>query len=317
MTRTRKIFTWTFASLVVLLAVLVLIIVFFDWNRIKPPLNAKVSEELHRPFAINGNLAVVWQREPDEGGWRAWVPWPHVVAEDLSLGNPDWSKTAADGHPQARRVAHFAPGLAGAACGDPAHRPHRTECRPAAPGRRPRQLDIQVRSERPERRAFELGGGHRRDRLRQGPRHPRRPEPEDSARPDHRPAGQTDSVQRYRRRQSGENRAGEGRCASGLRVRPEGQRPVPRPETRGRRQDRRPAGLAGCGQAVSASGPGEDRRHQRRTGRHPDRSAEPRCSGLAPETGRHQPGQSLPADRRDPAGYAAVCHRRPFDRQAA
>ncbi|MGF0242157.1 AsmA family protein [Rhodococcus sp. IEGM1300] len=92
MTRTPKIFGWIVGSLVVLLAVLVLIIVFFDWNRIKPPLNAKVSEELHRPFAINGNLAVIWQREPDEGGWRAWVPWPHVVAEDLSLGNPDWSK---------------------------------------------------------------------------------------------------------------------------------------------------------------------------------------------------------------------------------
>ncbi|VVN81862.1 AsmA family protein [Pseudomonas fluorescens] len=92
MTRTRKIVLWTVASLVVLLAVLVLVIAFFDWNRIKPPLNAKVSEELHRPFAINGNLAVIWQREPDEGGWRAWLPWPHVVAEDLSLGNPDWSK---------------------------------------------------------------------------------------------------------------------------------------------------------------------------------------------------------------------------------
>ncbi|VVQ31632.1 hypothetical protein PS943_02443 [Pseudomonas fluorescens] len=92
MTRTRKIFTWTLASLVVLLAVLVLIIAFFDWNRIKPTVNAKVSEELHRPFAINGSLAVDWQREPDEGGWRAWVPWPHVVAQDLSLGNPDWSK---------------------------------------------------------------------------------------------------------------------------------------------------------------------------------------------------------------------------------
>ncbi len=92
MTRTRKILAWAVTSLVVLLAVLVLVIVFFDWNRIKPSLNAKVSEELHRPFAINGNLAVVWQRERDEGGWRAWVPWPHVVAEDLSLGNPDWSK---------------------------------------------------------------------------------------------------------------------------------------------------------------------------------------------------------------------------------
>ncbi|AZC99839.1 AsmA family protein [Pseudomonas chlororaphis] len=92
MTRTRKILAWTVGSLFLLLVVLVLIIAFFDWNRIKPPLNAKVSEELHRPFAINGNLAVIWQREPDEGGWRAWVPWPHVVAEDLTLGNPDWSK---------------------------------------------------------------------------------------------------------------------------------------------------------------------------------------------------------------------------------
>jgi uncharacterized protein involved in outer membrane biogenesis len=93
MMRTRKILAWTVASLVFLLAILVLIIAFFDWNRIKPPLNAKVSEELHRPFAINGNLAVIWQREPDEGGWRAWVPWPHVVAEDLTLGNPQWSKS--------------------------------------------------------------------------------------------------------------------------------------------------------------------------------------------------------------------------------
>ncbi|MFJ2692011.1 AsmA family protein [Pseudomonas sp. NPDC087336] len=93
MTRTRKILAWSITSFVVLLAVLVLVIVFFDWNRIKPSLNAKVSEELHRPFAINGDLAVVWRREPDESGWFAWVPWPHVVAQDLSLGNPDWSKT--------------------------------------------------------------------------------------------------------------------------------------------------------------------------------------------------------------------------------
>ena len=94
MTRTRKIVVWSCASFVLSIAVVVLVLVFFDWNRIKPTLNAKVSEELHRPFAINGNLAVVWAREPDEGGWRAWVPWPHVIAEDLTLGNPDWSKQA-------------------------------------------------------------------------------------------------------------------------------------------------------------------------------------------------------------------------------
>jgi uncharacterized protein involved in outer membrane biogenesis len=93
MTRSRKIFAWISGTLLVLLAVLVIVIATFDWNRIKPTLNEKVSAALHRPFAINGNLAVIWQREAEEGGWRAWVPWPHFVAEDLSLGNPDWSKT--------------------------------------------------------------------------------------------------------------------------------------------------------------------------------------------------------------------------------
>lgn len=94
MTRTRTFILGSVSSLILLVAGLVLVIAFFDWNRIKPTLNAKVSEALHRSFAINGDLSVVWQRDPDEGGWRAWLPWPHVVAEDLTLGNPDWSKTA-------------------------------------------------------------------------------------------------------------------------------------------------------------------------------------------------------------------------------
>ncbi|WP_416422187.1 AsmA family protein [Pseudomonas sp. App30] len=92
MTRPRKILAWTVGTLVLLIVVLVVVIATFDWNRVKPTLNAKVSEALHRPFAINGNLAVHWGREPDEGGWRAWVPWPHFEAEDLTLGNPEWSK---------------------------------------------------------------------------------------------------------------------------------------------------------------------------------------------------------------------------------
>ena len=92
MTRTRKILAWTGACLVLLLVALVASIALFDWNRVKPPINAKVSAILHRPFAINGDLSLRWQREADEGGWRAWVPWPHLIAEDLTLGNPDWAK---------------------------------------------------------------------------------------------------------------------------------------------------------------------------------------------------------------------------------
>lgn len=92
MMRLRKILGWCLASLLLLIAALMLFLVLFDWNLLKPTINARVSEALNRPFAIEGNLAVTWQREPDEPGLRAWVPWPHVSAEQLSLGNPDWAK---------------------------------------------------------------------------------------------------------------------------------------------------------------------------------------------------------------------------------
>ncbi|AIR88268.1 AsmA family protein [Pseudomonas cremoricolorata] len=92
MTRPLRIFTWTLATLLTVVAILLIIIATFDWNRAKPFINEKVSEALHRPFAINGNLAVHWRTSPDEGGWRRWVPWPHFTAEDITLGNPEWLK---------------------------------------------------------------------------------------------------------------------------------------------------------------------------------------------------------------------------------
>ena len=58
-----------------------------DWNRLKPTINQKVSAELNRPFAIRGDLGVVWERQPGERGWRRWIR-PHVHAEDIILGNP-------------------------------------------------------------------------------------------------------------------------------------------------------------------------------------------------------------------------------------
>ncbi|MEN0106559.1 MAG: AsmA family protein, partial [Pseudomonas sp.] len=92
MTLARKVVLWCLAIVLALVAILVVVIATFDWNRLKPTINDKVSEQLGRPFAINGNLAVQWAREPDEQGLRAWVPWPHLSAEDITLGNPEWSK---------------------------------------------------------------------------------------------------------------------------------------------------------------------------------------------------------------------------------
>ncbi|WP_263261546.1 AsmA family protein [Pseudomonas sp. RIT-PI-S] len=92
MSRPLRITAWIAAIFAALILALVVFIATFDWNRVKPTLNEKVSAALHRPFAINGNLAVAWARQRDEGGWRAWVPWPVFSAEDITLGNPQWSE---------------------------------------------------------------------------------------------------------------------------------------------------------------------------------------------------------------------------------
>ena len=61
-----------------------------DWNRAKPWLNARASEALGRPFAIAGDLSLTWQQPPAAGqqSWRAYLPWPHLQAQDVRLGNP-------------------------------------------------------------------------------------------------------------------------------------------------------------------------------------------------------------------------------------
>ncbi len=87
-TKLSKAIAITAGVLVALIILLVIIIATFDWNRLKPTINEKVSTELHRPFAIRGDLGVVWERQKQETGWRSWIPWPHVHAEDIMLGNP-------------------------------------------------------------------------------------------------------------------------------------------------------------------------------------------------------------------------------------
>ncbi|MEK1908405.1 MAG: AsmA family protein [Pseudomonas sp.] len=90
--RVRKLLGGLFAVALLLLAALLLFLALFDWNLARPTLNTQVSAALNRPFAINGDLRVVWQRQPEEGGWRGWLPWPHFSAEQLVLGNPSWAK---------------------------------------------------------------------------------------------------------------------------------------------------------------------------------------------------------------------------------
>ena len=90
--RRQKIVFWSVFTPLALIAILVVIILTFDWNRLKPWLNDKVTESIGRPFAINGDLSVTWKHSQGETGWRTFVPWPRLSAKDISIGNPDWAQ---------------------------------------------------------------------------------------------------------------------------------------------------------------------------------------------------------------------------------
>lgn len=85
MSKAGKITAAISGAFLLLIVVAIILIATFDWNRLKPTINQKVSAELNRPFAIRGDLGVVWERQKQETGWRSWVPWPHVHAEDIIL----------------------------------------------------------------------------------------------------------------------------------------------------------------------------------------------------------------------------------------
>jgi uncharacterized protein involved in outer membrane biogenesis len=91
MRRGWKIFSWIIGVCLALIVVLLIIIATFDWNRLKPTINARVTETIGRPFAINGDLSVRWRREERASGIEGWVPWPEFIAQNISIGNPDWT----------------------------------------------------------------------------------------------------------------------------------------------------------------------------------------------------------------------------------
>ncbi|QCP49516.1 AsmA family protein [Trinickia violacea] len=88
-----KIVAWLLAIAAVLVAATVVFALTFDWNRARPWIDDKVTQAIGRPFAINGDLRIGWQRPASETGWRGWVPWPRFTAQNITVGNPDWAKS--------------------------------------------------------------------------------------------------------------------------------------------------------------------------------------------------------------------------------
>jgi uncharacterized protein involved in outer membrane biogenesis len=93
LSRPLKITLWIVGILVAIPVIAIIILLTFDWNRVKPWLNAKVSDAIERPFAIVGDLSVKWERPsdtiiPGQRTWRDHIPWPHLYANDIHVGNP-------------------------------------------------------------------------------------------------------------------------------------------------------------------------------------------------------------------------------------
>jgi uncharacterized protein involved in outer membrane biogenesis len=90
---TRTILLALLALLITLAVIACIVVATYDWNRAKPWLNAKISDALDRPFAIRGTLSVRWQQPASQmpgqdKAWRDYLPWPHLIAKDVHLGNP-------------------------------------------------------------------------------------------------------------------------------------------------------------------------------------------------------------------------------------
>ncbi len=74
------------------IALLLTVLLTWNWDRSRPWLNDKVSQAIGRDFAIRGHLDVSWHRPPGETGWRSYLPWPRFTASDVVIANPDWAR---------------------------------------------------------------------------------------------------------------------------------------------------------------------------------------------------------------------------------
>jgi uncharacterized protein involved in outer membrane biogenesis len=93
MSRRSKIALAVIGVFVAIPAIALLVLLTYDWNKARPWLNAKTSEAIGRPFAIAGDLSLTWEKPSahmaeHDRTWRDLVPWPHLIANDVHVGNP-------------------------------------------------------------------------------------------------------------------------------------------------------------------------------------------------------------------------------------
>jgi uncharacterized protein involved in outer membrane biogenesis len=92
MKRTINLLLLLFIGLLAFIVIGAVSLLYVDWNNARPWLNDHISKTMDRPFAINGDFSINWLTEATETEWRRWIPWPHIVVHDVSIGNPKASK---------------------------------------------------------------------------------------------------------------------------------------------------------------------------------------------------------------------------------
>lgn len=107
--RRMKIALAVAAGLIAVPAVALVVLLNVDWNRAKPWFNARTSEALGRPFSIAGELSLTWEKPagPDDS-WRSMIPWPHLVAQDIHIGNPPAMTASSEAKAEMAHIRAFA-----------------------------------------------------------------------------------------------------------------------------------------------------------------------------------------------------------------
>lgn len=88
MPRYVKIILAGLAALLLSLILCVIVISTVSWEYAKPWINQQASTLANRPVAVNGRLTLRWVKPSNQEGWRSWIPWPEISADNIMLGNP-------------------------------------------------------------------------------------------------------------------------------------------------------------------------------------------------------------------------------------
>lgn len=99
MPRYAKLVIGTLLVLALIIAIIVTIAATFNWNYARPWVGSQLSTLTHRPVEIQGDLVVHWKRPSERPGWQGWLPWPEIIANDIRVGQPQWTAAQQDmGH---------------------------------------------------------------------------------------------------------------------------------------------------------------------------------------------------------------------------